>query len=129
MSEADDLGRQWLRRAQNDLNSAEAHHVDTSLSPATTCWLAQQAAEKAIKALLVRAQVDFPFTHDLAALSLLLGESLPVPSEDLVHLTKVASDSRYPGEAPEPVRDDADTLLAIARTVVAEAARRFDGKG
>lgn len=130
MSEVDDLGREWLERARDDLRSAEAHHADTSLSAGTTCWLAQQAAEKAIKALLVRVQVDFPFTHDLAALSLLLEKPVTsVALEGLVDLSKLAADSRYPGDAPEPVRADAETAVALARAVVAEVTGRFDGEG
>ena len=39
-----------------------------SIVPRHVCWLAQQAAEKAIKAVLVFLQIDFPRSHDLDAL-------------------------------------------------------------
>lgn len=130
MSEAEDLGRTWLDRAADDLRSAEAHHANASLSAATTCWLAQQSAEKTIKALLVRDQVDFPFTHDLAALSLLLAEPIKgVGREELVDLSKLAADSRYPGDAPQPERTDAEAAVAVARSVLADVTRRFGGEG
>lgn len=128
MSEVDALGLQWLERARDDLRSAEAHHSNASLSAATTCWLAQQAAEKAIKAQLVRAQVEFPFTHDLAVLSRLLAEPLAAADlDELVGLAKVAADSRYPGDSPEPSRVDAESAVAVARAVVTEVSGRFGG--
>jgi HEPN domain len=36
------------------------------------CFHAQQAAEKAIKGLLIRHRIEFPYVHDLAALLTLL---------------------------------------------------------
>lgn len=36
--------------------------------PRHVCWLAQQATEKALKAILVFLQIDFPRRHDLDAL-------------------------------------------------------------
>ena len=69
MSEADRLEetRRWLRYAQEDLLAAEAMLAATRARPRHVCWLAQQAAEKAIKAVLVFLQIDFPRTHDLDA--------------------------------------------------------------
>jgi HEPN domain-containing protein len=70
MSEAERLRetRRWLRYARQDLVAAEAMLGRSDMWPRRVCWLAQQAAEKAIKAVLVFLQIDFPRSHDLDAL-------------------------------------------------------------
>jgi HEPN domain-containing protein len=70
--------REWLSRARSDLILAKAAGVGIYLED--LCFHAQQAAEKAVKALLIRQRVDFPYVHDLAELLTLLertGLSLP----------------------------------------------------
>ncbi|MEW6400091.1 MAG: HEPN domain-containing protein [Bacillota bacterium] len=58
--------RRWLTYAQEDLTAARRLAHDEDVAPRQACWLAQQAAEKALKAALCSAQVDFPRTHNLA---------------------------------------------------------------
>jgi HEPN domain-containing protein len=55
--------REWLRRARSNLvhSRAEADEVD----PAELCFDAQQAAEKAIKAVFIHRGEAFPYTHGL----------------------------------------------------------------
>ncbi|MDR7489356.1 MAG: HEPN domain-containing protein [Armatimonadota bacterium] len=64
--------------------------------PRHVCWLAQQAAEKALKAALILEGVDFPFRHDLDALRNLLPEGWSVKDEhpDLTELTEWAVEAR-----------------------------------
>ena len=63
----------WLRYANEDLAAAEGL-IEHILTPRHVCFLSQQAAEKAIKAVLVFSQIDFPRTHDLEALLQLVPE-------------------------------------------------------
>ena len=59
---------------------------------------AQQAAEKALKAWLSLAGVEYPRTHDLRQLFELLkqsGESIPEAFHQLMHLTDFAVQFRY----------------------------------
>jgi len=67
--------------------------------------LLQQTAEKAIKALLSQHNIQYPFTHDLKSLFILLDEKLEsVPNEfhPLLLLTPFASRLRYESPiAPE----------------------------
>ena len=66
--------REWLHRARSDLVLAQAESPSVYLED--LCFHAQQAAEKAIKALLIQRGVDFPYVHDLARLlDLLQGEN------------------------------------------------------
>lgn len=62
----------WLRFAREDLATAVALRGEEVFVPRQVCRLAQQAAEKAIKAALVRLQLESPRTHDLDLLLNLL---------------------------------------------------------
>jgi HEPN domain-containing protein len=70
MSEAERWAevQRWLRYAREDLLAAETIVQDWEMAPRHACWLAQQATEKALKAILVFLQMDFPHRHDLDAL-------------------------------------------------------------
>jgi HEPN domain-containing protein len=57
----------WIERADLDLQSAAI--LRERAGPAVVaCFLCQQACEKLLNALLVRADIVPPRTHDLAAL-------------------------------------------------------------
>jgi HEPN domain-containing protein len=62
--------REWIRRARSDWALARAKPKGVYLED--LCFHAQQAAEKAIKALLIRHRIQFPYIHDLAKLLSLL---------------------------------------------------------
>lgn len=66
MNERADLIRGWLRKAANDIVSVEACLKAGALDAA--CFHAQQAVEKYLKAFLVHAGLEFPYTHNLAKL-------------------------------------------------------------
>jgi HEPN domain-containing protein len=89
---------------------------------------AQQAAEKALKAVLVGASVGFPRTHDLQALLLLIGGTgiaMPPELEGLNALTRFAAETRYPGD-PEPITpDELEHAIGLADKAVAWARARI----
>ena len=58
----------WLRHAKSDLAVARGIQNDPDVLPNQTVFHAQQAAEKAIKAVMIREAVPFPRTHDLTEL-------------------------------------------------------------
>ena len=82
--------REWLNRARSNLGQAKAKRKGIYLED--LCFHAQQATEKAIKALLIKFNVDFPYVHDLAELLTLVEKAgLAVPefvrqAEDSVSL-------------------------------------------
>jgi HEPN domain-containing protein len=81
---------------------------------------AQQAAEKALKALLIRYQVRFSRSHDVEGLLELAEPHAPGIFTELsaaAALTIYAVDARYPG-AERVTRDEAARLLGVARVVV-----------
>jgi hypothetical protein len=65
------LALEWMSYAQGDMSAARTlANSRADNVPATSAFHAHQAVEKAIKALLVAAQVPFQKEHDL---SLLMG--------------------------------------------------------
>ena len=75
-----ELAAEWLRRAQNDLALSQITD-DERIAPEILVYHAQQAAEKAIKALLVKRQVEFPYTHSInTLLSICQTAGIDVPS-------------------------------------------------
>ena len=89
------------------------------MAPRHVCWLAQQAAEKALKAGLAFLQIDFPRRHDLDAIRTLFPACWQVKGEhpDLAELTEWAVEARYPGEWLEATEADACAALQQARGV------------
>ena len=96
--------REWLNRARSSLAIAKNRIPDAYLED--LCFEAQQAAEKAIKSVMIKRGVEFPYVHDLARLMSILeakGERIPETVRRATRLTHFATHTRYPG-LEEPVR-------------------------
>ncbi|MFH1743355.1 MAG: HEPN domain-containing protein [bacterium] len=119
VSRLDEEARRWLRFAREDLTEAEAMLERGEFIPRHACWLAQQAAEKALKAVFVSLEIDFPKKHDLDALRNMIPEGWQVKSDhpDLAELTEWAVEARYPGDWPDATTSDAQTAVEQARAV------------
>ena len=78
----------WLRHARSDLLLARTRKT-RALLYAHLCFHAQQAAEKALKAVLLAHGIQVPRTHDMAFLidQLPPGVSIPPALIDLPHFT------------------------------------------
>ncbi len=90
--------REWMNRARSNLAMAKNRIPDAYLED--LCFQAQQAAEKAIKAVMIECGIDFPYVSDLARLLSLLeevGESIPELVVKAEELTPYALVTRYPG--------------------------------
>ena len=98
---------EWLRRAKSNLIRAQQPR------PEGVCWEdlcfdAQQAVEKALKALLIHYNIPFRYVHDIAELLTLLeqgGISLPEDVRLAAGLSDYAVAARYPGPM-EPVTEE-----------------------
>lgn len=93
--------REWLNRARSNLIQAKARRKGVYLED--LCFDAQQAAEKAIKAVLIRHDVKFPYVHDIAELLTSLeqaGNKIPDFIRQAEQLTRFAVFTRYPGIGP-----------------------------
>lgn len=116
--------REWLRFAHDDLAAARLLLTDAELPARMSCFHAQQAAEKALKASLVQAAIQFRKTHDLVVLVALQPE--PIRSEvgnlDLQRLQQWAVDARYPADLPDITAGEAVAVVAIADQILAAVA-------
>lgn len=111
--------REWLRRARSNLAIAEADVPGSCFED--LCFEAQQAVEKAFKALLIWQGMDFPYTHDLAQLLTLVqqtGQSVPDRVKKAAQLTRFAVFTRYPGIARPVSREEYEQALMITEEVI-----------
>jgi HEPN domain-containing protein len=111
--------REWLNRAQSNLVLAGMQGERIYLED--LCFNAQQAAEKAIKALLIQRQVEFPYVHDIAELLTVLeqtGQEIPQSVRQAERLTRFAVFTRYPGIASPISQEEYAEALGVAGEVV-----------
>jgi len=111
--------REWLNRARSNLARAKAKRKGVYLED--LCFDAQQAAEKAIKALLIKLDVNFPYVHDLAELLTSVekvGQEVPELIRQAERLSKFAVFTRYPGIGPSIKEKEYRETLEIAARVV-----------
>jgi HEPN domain-containing protein len=116
--------REWLNRARSNLALAKAKRKGVYLED--LCFDAQQAAEKSIKALLIKADVAFPYVHDLAELLTLLeksGQTIPKSIRQAEGLSRYAVFTRYPGIGPQIKQKEYKEAVEIAELVVRWAER------
>jgi HEPN domain-containing protein len=120
--------REWLNRARSNLVQASEgiHLKDVYLED--LCFQAQQAAEKAIKAVLIDAEIRFPYTHDLATLlSLVEKEGIQIPENirRSAGLTGYAIIGRYPVISEQVTREEYEAAVNLAKDVVDWAYERI----
>jgi HEPN domain-containing protein len=118
----DELARSWLEKARHDLFTAR-HTLAAPDGPTDTpCFHAQQAVEKALKALLTVRDRPCPKTHDLLVLFdgvLAFAPELDVYREALGLMTAYAVEVRYLGDGFDPERQEAAEVLGTAEELVA----------
>jgi HEPN domain-containing protein len=119
MKEPLDHALELLTLADEDLASATALiGGPNTLRPA--CFHAQQAAEKALKALLAADDVVYPWTHDIGVLLNLAGSRAPglnAYREALAGLSQYGVEIRY-NIAVSPSPEEARAALEAACAVV-----------
>ena len=128
----------WLRAATDDLRAAQLLAESDEITPDVACFHAQQAAEKALKSVLVATRSEVPRSHDLDMLHGIVvdvtdASDLRLLADDMGWLTEVGLGGRYPdgsreeAAAPEggtpkttpvrAVRHDHETRPSIQETI------------
>lgn len=111
----EDSVKMWLKFAERDLRSArknyeiEEYHV--------SAFLAQQAVEKALKALHIKKTGDFPKIHDLTRLA----RMVDAPDEIVrlcAEITPAYTAARYPDVAGDFSREEVNELIKSAEKVI-----------
>ncbi|MPY91068.1 MAG: HEPN domain-containing protein [Luteitalea sp.] len=122
MNDSRSLARGWLAKAESDRLAAR-RLLDSDGPFDAVCFHAQQACEKALKAVLAWAGTDVPRMHNLEELQVVCVKALSEPtasllkSLDLAELTPYAVETRYDAEF-WPDRDTADAAVKRADEVI-----------
>jgi len=111
--------RLWMSYAKSDLDAAYALLEKGDFFPRQICFLAQQAGEKALKAILILLGINFPKIHDLDRIRELIPEGWEVKEKfpELYDLSVWAVESRYPGHTPDVTEGEARDTLHLAKSV------------
>lgn len=124
--------QEWLSHARSDLRLAHLAATDKSVRREQACFHTQQAAEKAIKAVLVNQQIEFPLTHDIEELLEIAdvgGVRLPEAVQEAALLTPYAVEFRYPGSWVGITEADLQQALQTATHAVTWAQTMIESAG
>jgi len=106
--------------AEGDLRLAKIGRADQDIFAGQIGFHAQQAAEKAIKAVLLTYDLDFPLTHDIDDLLTIArksGLSVSMQIRQAGSLTPYAVEGRYPSK-PGMSESDVPSAMRLAEQVV-----------
>jgi HEPN domain-containing protein len=120
---------EWLNRARSNLKRAKADARLEGIYWEDLCFDAQQAAEKAIKAVLLHYEIEFPYVHDLARLLTLLSENDVEVPEDVKAaetMTPYATTIRYPMPYESMTKEQYEEAVHLAETVVTWAQKHVE---
>ena len=115
-----DFVQQWLDKAHKDLRAAEVLLGGDFDDYENVGFHAQQAAEKFIKAFLVRHQIEFSKTHNIGALRQLVTQLDPALTQQISGadaLTPYGVEFRYPGDLPVLSRSEGSEALRLSEQV------------
>jgi hypothetical protein len=108
-----------LRLADRDIVAFRALKNSPEVSLASTCFFAQQAVEKCLKAVLFERGIAFPPIHDLVRLALTLQEhdvGVPSSADELRKLNPFAVTFRYDDtDIPLVSGTDIETMVGTMR--------------
>ena len=117
---AEALLREWIEKADADLEVARriaAEAAGNFRIREIVGFHCQQAAEKYLKALLTRRQIEFPKTHDIKTLLHLAGAPVADSLSGAKWLTPFGVEIRYPGDTAEMLPGDEVRAIEIANQV------------
>ncbi len=121
----------WLGWAEGDLVTAIENEANPKVPYRNAAYEAQQAAEKAIKAVILLAGLGFDEVHDLEALATQVpaGFPLPVTTDALARLSDLATEGRYPDEGEAIAADEVAQAIATATKICSAAVEHFVARG
>ena len=107
---------EWIERAKSALELAQAKII-RHIHYEDLCFQTQQAAEKAIKGLLIYYGVEPEFTYNIERLLNELKKYTEIPKNigKSALLTDYASQTRYPGEYDDITKEDYEKAVHIAQ--------------
>jgi len=112
----------WLKFAERDLKSAKRNYEIGEYY--VSAFLAQQSAEKALKAVHIKETGGFPKSHDLTRLARLINAPEKI-IELCAEITPAYTATRYPDVAEEFDKKDVEDLIKNAEKVIEWAKKRL----
>jgi HEPN domain-containing protein len=115
---ADDY-KLWLDRSKSSL-AISKNRADESIFLEDLCFQAQQAAEKALKGLLIFYNIEPEKTHNLVSLIKELSKHIAIPEEinEIVILNDYAVQTRYPGNYTPINEEEYNNAIRIAENCI-----------
>lgn len=107
--------KKWIGKAEKDLKIAE-YNLNGNMLDAVVFY-SQQAAEKALKALLLKKIEKFPKTHDLTKLAKLIKS----PDRIIELCSKINPGyivSRYPDQSEEYSKKECEDILSWTKEIL-----------
>ena len=123
--------REWIARSREDLDMAAFALTPKHPFLRDCLFHCQQALEKASKAFLTFHDESFTKTHNLIDLGLQCARAdgrLAELAREAAPMNVYAVQFRYPGEPYQPVVEEATSVLASARKLVAEVLACLPGE-
>lgn len=107
--------KEWFSFAKEDFKLASLG-LESGIIPELLCFHAQQSVEKAIKALLLQYDQDFPKTHNIQILLSQLSFFIEIPDQVMraETLTDYAVTTRYPGIYEKISEDEYKNVIRLS---------------
>lgn len=119
----------WIKYAKSNLRLADKGGQVKGVLYEDLCFNAQQAAEKALKALCLHKEIDFPKTHSIVRLMDILeenGVNIPDEIKEGDILTDYAVQTRYPGWAEAITQEEYTEAIQLAARILFWAEKSID---
>ncbi|MDR3284489.1 MAG: HEPN domain-containing protein [Treponema sp.] len=118
----------WLTRARSALAMAKVKVIPL-MCYEDLCFQAQQAAEKALKGLLIYYQEEPEFTHNIERLIKALSKHTGIPDDirKTVKLTNYAIFTRYPSEYDDITKKEYEESIVMAANCLNWAEQKISG--
>jgi HEPN domain-containing protein len=113
--------REWLNRAKSNLARARDVPNNPEIYMEDLCFDAQQAAEKAIKAVMLHLDIDFPYVHNLTKLLTLVkqaGQDISPSLERVANLSSYAVETRYPSFSEPVTQQEYEESVLLAEQII-----------
>jgi len=116
----------WISRARSSYELSRAT-VSDDVYLEDLCYQAQQAAEKALKGLLIYFGVEPEYTHNIGVLLNELGKYTEITGniKDAMKLTNYAVQTRYPGAYEDITKAEYEEAVKIAKDCLDWVAARL----
>ncbi|HBG49880.1 MAG TPA: DNA-binding protein [Cyanobacteria bacterium UBA9971] len=118
-----DNAQTWIKRAKSNLiRGKDSSYLDLKdINLEDLCFDLQQCAEKSLKAILIKNNIEFPKTHNISELLILIRQKttiiIPEKIKEAAILTDYAVNTRYPSDFTPVSLEEHKETLEIAENV------------